>query len=197
MTDFHNHFTDRDSILCPSDLLPQYYTREKWESIKKLKPAHLGEAGLDRRFPDLEEQKKKLLEILEFAKENRLLVTLHCVRCTGAMLEILKAVKPNEKSVIWHGFTGSAETASELYRLSVIVSIGPRLPRERIREVAESNPYFVFETDYEGNSEEEHKKIITDVYNSASEELGLTVDRLEELSCDTAKAFKTAASARS
>lgn len=194
MFDFHNHFTASSSLLCPPNLLPQYYTQTAWEEIKKKKPHHIGEAGLDKRFIELvplSEQKRRLTEILEFAKDNNLCVTLHCVQCTSHMLEILFAVKPVEKTVIWHGFTGSKETAAQLYRMGIIISIGPRLSEERIKELVSANHLFVLETDYEGSDYSEHEQLIKDVYNRTSEALGISADKLEEMCLETAAAFTT------
>ncbi len=192
MFDFHNHFTDRSSILCPAFLLPQYFTEERWEQLKIEKPKHMGEAGLDKRFINLmplSEQKRILTEVLGFAKENGLCTTLHSVHTTSHTLEILSSVKPREKTVIWHGFTGSAETASLLYKLGVIISIGPRVPEEKISSLVKANPLFVLETDYDGENLEEHEQIITDVYNKTSRALGIRVNKLEEICLETAAAF--------
>lgn len=193
MTDFHNHFTSTSSILCTSSLLPQYYTEEIWEEMKREKPHHLGEAGLDKRYVSLvplEEQKRRLTDILTFAKNNGLCVTLHSVRTTSHTLEVLSRVQPFERTVIWHGFTGSCETASILYKMGVIISIGPRVPEEKIKTLVQANPLFVLETDYDGNSYSEHEQLIKEVYNRASKALGITEERLEEMCLETAAAFK-------
>ncbi|MCR5761126.1 MAG: TatD family hydrolase [Sphaerochaetaceae bacterium] len=194
MFDFHNHFTDKSAILCPADLLPKYYTEQRWEELKRLMPKHLGEAGLDKRFfntVSLEEQKRRLTEILVFAKENSLCVTLHCVQCTSHMLEVLSSVKPRFGTVIWHGFTGSAETAAILYKMGVIISVGPRLSPDKIKEVLSANSLFVVETDYEGSSEIEHKQRLEDVYNKVAAALGKSVSEIEEMCFETAAAFTT------
>ena len=183
MFDAHCHFQAENAIVCSAQLLPQYINHPF-----DLALAGVSEAGLDARFTDrvpMERQIETLESILEYAKQHRIPVTLHCVRATGAMLRILNKVRPEKGYCMWHGFTGSVETAKELGRLGVIVSIGPRFKGN-----AADLDYFVIETDYEGNSAEEHEEILTGLYRKCSGELGISMERLEEICNERAAAFK-------
>ena len=171
LTDFHSHIASEFSIVCTDTpnvpnagkalmscigLLPDKWTEDLesllYKRLSEDKDLHMGEIGLDRRFQDkipMEKQLQILKREMLFAIENNRSITLHCVRATGPMTELLSQLKFRPFSVLWHGFTGSEETAKQLYRLGVIVSLGPRMSTdaERIRKIFSANPMTVLETD--------------------------------------------------
>ena len=136
------------------------------------------EISIDRRFPDLETQTSLALKELTEAKISGTNSTLHCVQATQLMMNVLKTVKPLHKTVLWHSFNGSPETAKELYRLGVIVSISPKCTKD-IRAIFEANPLFTLETDYTGSDVREHKKILENHYKKVRDILEIPADELE------------------
>ena len=183
MFDAHCHFNSEDSIVCSAQLLPQYINYPFDMAL-----AGISEVGLDSRFTQrvsMQKQIETLNSILVHAKENRIPVSLHCVRATGTMINLLQKIQPEKGYCLWHGFTGSVETARQLEKLGVLVSIGPRFKGS----VADLN-YFVIETDYEGTSASEHESILKGLYQKCSEELGMSVEKLEEVCNERAAAFK-------
>ena len=171
-------------------LLPDRYTASKqarlFSNLTAGKHIHLGEVGLDKRFSDLllmQKQADILRSELEFAIQNNKLITLHCVRATGLMLEILDdlyrdglTIRPF--SIIWHGFTGSPETARQLAKNNIILSIGPRFAGS-ISDIHRANPATVPETDYEGTDAQEHGRILESQYRRFETELDLSADEVE------------------
>jgi len=183
MFDAHCHFKSENSIVCSAELLPQYINYPFDLSL-----AGISEVGLDARFTDrvsMEKQIGTLYGILEYAKKNSIPVSLHCVRATGAMVQILQKIRPEKGYCLWHGFTGSAETAAQLEKLGVLVSVGPRY-KGSVKDLG----YFVIETDYEGDSAEEHERILSGLYTKYAGELGISVEKLEEICNERATAFK-------
>lgn len=197
LLDFHSHFASEYSIFCtdspdliPDDsekkslmrcigLLPEKWTAEReqllFDRLSSDADLHMGEVGLDRRFQDMlpmEQQEQILDRELSFAIENDRSVSLHCVRATGPMLDLLSKHHFRPFSIMWHGFSGSAETAASLYRLGVIISIGPRFlgrtgnadSKTKIEKILSANPMTVLETDYTGNDEREHLEILEELY---------------------------------
>ena len=185
LIDFHSHFCNADSIVCNADasepsrkpallkcagLLPDQWSPERQNQLLSLlnsdESLQLGEVGLDRRFEGLlplDRQINVLRQELEFATEKGRSVSLHCVHATKPMLDLLGKLSFRSYSILWHGFSGSVETAAQLARLKVIISVGPRFKGE-ISELIKSNHYTVPETDYEGSDEDEHRKILQNQY---------------------------------
>ena len=185
LIDFHSHFASSNSIICNADasepaqstalltcagLLPQLWTHERQQQLFGLLDTRadlqMGEIGLDRRFESIlhmERQIAILKEELAFAITRNRCVSLHCVRATKPMLDILSDLDFRPYSILWHGFTGSPETAAELKKLRVILSIGPRFSGN-INQLLDANPYIVPETDYEGSDDTEHQEILRNQY---------------------------------
>lgn len=197
LLDFHSHLASEYSIFCtdspdliPDDsekkslmrcigLLPEKWTAERekllYDRLSSEEDLHMGEVGLDSRFQDMlpmEQQEQILDRELSFAIENGRSVSLHCVRATGPMLDLLSKHHFRPFSIMWHGFSGSAETAASLYRLGVIISIGPRFlgrtgnadSKTKTEKILSANPMTVLETDYTGNDEREHLEILEELY---------------------------------
>lgn len=184
MFDAHCHSDSPDSIVCSASLLPQNI-----ELPVDYTQVGISEIGLDRRFVSrvpMEEQVRLLSALLEYAKEHSIPVSLHCVHATQLMVNVLKAVRPSAGYCLWHGFTGSAETASLLNQLGVLVSLGPRF-----KGLCTSVGEFVVETDYEGNSEEERLSVLSGLYEKFASQLGISAGQLEEKCHERARAFTT------
>lgn len=195
LTDFHSHIASEFSIVCTDTpdvpkaekalmncvgLLPDKWTEELesllYKRLSEDKTLHMGEVGLDKRFEDrvpMEKQLQILKREMLFATENNRSITLHCVRATGPMTELLSQLKFRPFSVLWHGFTGSAETAKQLYQLGVIVSLGPRMSTdaEKIRKIFSANPMTVLETDLSKHSGGVQQVVLTEHYQRVEDAL--------------------------
>ncbi len=110
----------------------------------------VGEIGLDGVLDvDLSLQEKAFRAQLEIARELSLPVLIHCRKKTVDVLEVLKR---SEVSGIWHGFSGSLETARRITDLGFLLGIGPVLLRDNARKLPEvvghlPAEYLVLETD--------------------------------------------------
>lgn len=195
LTDFHSHIASEFSIVCTDTpdvpkaekalmncvgLLPDKWTEELesllYKRLSEDKTLHMGEVGLDKRFEDrvpMEKQLQILKREMLFATENNRSITLHCVRATGPMTELLSQLKFRPFSLLWHGFTGSAETAKQLYQLGVIVSLGPRISTdaEKIRKIFSANPMTVLETDLSQHSGGVQQVVLTEHYQRVEDAL--------------------------
>lgn len=166
MRDFHCHFKTEDAYFCKF------------------------EYSLDKRTINeepLDEQVEKLKMQLSEAVSNKLPVSLHCVRCTQLMIETLGLFHFEKGQVLWHNYTGSVETAAVLYKMGIIISIGPRF-KGSIQDTYKANPLLVVETDYVGDNEEEHKKLLEDMYAKVSKALNISQEELEK-KCNEVGAF--------
>ena len=176
---------EKTALMHFQGLLPDRYTAAKqarlFSNLTASKHIHLGEVGLDKRFSDLLPMQKQadiLRSGLEFAVRNTKAVSLHCVRATGLMLEILEELTFRPFSVIWHGYSGSPETARQLAKMNIILSIGPRF-KGSLSDIFKANPVIVPETDYEGTDAQEHGKLLESQYRRFETELNLSADEVE------------------
>lgn len=199
-TDFHSHFlspnavyctaqpmslTPQESLLYCQGLLPQFWTKEKQEELLtnlKTSKLHLGEVGLDKRYQqvlDLKEQEENLLTMLQYAKTADKIVTIHSVQATELTINLLKLVNLKPWKTIWHGFTGSKETAQILFKMGIFVSIGLRY-RGNLKELSNVHPNFVLESDYEGYDQTQYNCILQAHYQKCAEQLEWTTEKLKE-----------------
>lgn len=177
MWDFHNHYTDINAFKYTDELLPQ-----NMSIPYDIYLVRRSEVGLDKRFHSkisIDTQVQELKKILNYAKINQIPVSLHCVKATSLMVECLQTVKMQPKKVVWHGFNGSKETASILYKLGIILSIGPKYTTN-LKEIYDKNPLLVLESDYTGTNQQEYLAILTEHFTRCSSELGIEIKDLEK-----------------
>jgi Tat protein secretion system quality control protein TatD with DNase activity len=199
--DFHSHFLSPNAIYCTATpeainpkpkallycqgLLPQYWKYQHLTMLlKNLQSSNvqLGEVGLDKRFQSfisLQKQEENLLTLLQYAKDKGKIVTLHSVQATERTIKILKTVKLEPWKTIWHGFTGSKETAQDLFRQGIIISVGLK-GAGKLGELSKVHSRFVLETDYEGADQTQYNALLEAHYQSCARELGWTVEDLKE-----------------
>ena len=137
---------------CPyraAGLLPG--RKPDWDALENALKAGciLGEVGLDKRFPDLDEQRNVLLKALEIGKG--LPVVLHTVRAWQDMLEI---ISNHPGRYMLHGWTGSYEMAKRFLDKGCLISLGPRAERVRDFNRLLTLP-FVTETDLPSGEEQQ------------------------------------------
>ena len=213
LVDFHSHFPSPNAMVCTAfpleshalqkdaqplmrfeGLLPQYWSIERWEVLKTclLEPGiHLGEVGLDRRFTgdvSLDQQFENLITMLQYARSLHKKVTIHSVQATELTIRAIKEASLPSFSVLWHGFTGSKETARQLYDSGVLIGIGPRFHGD-LPAITTANPSWVLETDYEGTDENQYNEILSSCYVSAAKRLGMVLDEVKEHCYGQAQAF--------
>lgn len=192
MFDAHAHLgsSDINSIICSSNiteyneiikckgsigLLPQYLVdKEVFFHVLKENELNIGEVGLDKRYDNMDEQIEFLTECLKLNQERGSLLTLHCVKADGILLKLLR--KYPQKRFIYHGFTGSYETAKEITKLGGIISLGLTSTKCKDFEKLLTLP-FLLESDRAKGIEQE--KVLSYVYNTVRERLNLSLKELE------------------
>ena len=112
---------------------------------------HIGEIGLDRRFPDMKEQEYVFRRALSVAIEHDRMAIIHVVRAYGPLYDILTDMAVRRFLV--HGYTGSVEMAERLIGQGGIISLSPRAERTKDFKELLTLP-FVTETDMPTGSEQ-------------------------------------------
>lgn len=94
--------------------------------IKEPQVVAIGEIGLDGYLeqPTAEIQEQALRGQLRLARQTGLPVLLHCRKATGRLLEILRQEQAGNCGGIWHGFSGSQETAQAAIELNFAIAFG-------------------------------------------------------------------------
>jgi TatD DNase family protein len=96
----------------------------------------VGEIGLDGLLDvDPLLQERVFRRQLEIALNAGLPVLIHCRRQTPAVLRILAEVDIRRVGGIWHGFSGSLETAQQIVDLGMLIGVGPVLLRDNARKL--------------------------------------------------------------
>lgn len=100
---------------------------EKLASEKKA--VAIGEIGLEYHYSKetAEIQKKRFFEQIELAKAVGLPFQVHDRDADGDCLEILKSVRMGDRRGMMHCFSGSKETAREILKLGMKISVGGTL----------------------------------------------------------------------
>ncbi len=100
---------------------------EKLASEKKA--VAIGEIGLEYHYSKetAEIQKKRFFEQIELAKAVGLPFQVHDRDADGDCLKILKSVKMGDRRGMMHCFSGSKETAREILKLGMKISVGGTL----------------------------------------------------------------------
>ncbi len=96
----------------------------------------IGEIGLDALLDvDLVVQTRAFCAQLEIALAAELPVLIHCRKKSAEVLQILKESGIRKVGGIWHGFSGSLETAQQIVDLGMMLGVGPVLLRENARKL--------------------------------------------------------------
>ena len=86
----------------------------------------VGECGIDRlRGPQEALQRSAFIPQLEIAETVGKPVIIHCVRATDAILALRRSMRPKVDWIL-HGFRGKPETARQLARAGIFISLGER-----------------------------------------------------------------------
>ncbi len=196
MFDSHAHLGNSDipSLLCSSEpaeydkiiarggsigLLPQYLEPQSvrlfFKTLEDHKEIDIGEVGLDKRFDNTAEQIQFFKECLIFNQERKSLLSIHAVRSDGLLLKILKEYP--QKRFIYHGFTGSYETAREIIKRGGIISLGLTSLKSKDLLKLLTLP-FLLESDRAMGDEQE--KVLKYVYDTVADTLSISMSELED-----------------
>ncbi|MFN3699189.1 MAG: TatD family hydrolase [Dictyoglomus sp.] len=99
-----------------------------WRKLINSKTIGIGEIGLDyyKLYSPKESQKKVFSEFIQFAKEVKLPIIIHCREAWKDLLDIMRAEKAWEVGGIMHSYSGSYETARALSNWNFLFSFsGP------------------------------------------------------------------------
>jgi TatD DNase family protein len=96
----------------------------------------IGEIGLDGMLEVSQQvQETAFRAQLKIAIEVGLPVLIHCRRQTAAVLKLLRQTEVRRVGGIWHGFSGSLETAEQAIALGLLIGVGPVLLRDNARKL--------------------------------------------------------------
>jgi len=145
----------------------------------------IGEIGLDKSIDAPMDAQMRIFERqVEIAEFADLPVILHVVRAFNEMVEFMKAHNPSVSMII-HGYNGSREMAEELVKAGFLISFGEAIARDhsKIVESLLSVPVekLFLETD-EGDLD------IREIYHTAAELTGISMDQLRIRIVENAKA---------
>ena len=154
---------------------------QKWEELIKSRANKkeiyaIGECGLDRvheNIADIEDQKYVLMKHFELANKLEVPVILHSVRTYSDVLEILKKIK-FQYPILLHAYGGNEHEMHELLKYPVYFSYGARLFKTDKMLKITSLDRLLLETG------DQLEFSINDIYQKASESLGIDPAVLEE-----------------
>jgi len=117
----------------------------------------VGEVGLDKRFGNLEDQQRFLLAALDLAFTLQRSITVHVVQAEALFLSCLQQAGNRLPPILWHGFTGSVETARTAAEKGCILSLAPGIEHTRLAKRIEELALlpFAIETDYENDAKQD------------------------------------------
>lgn len=128
--------------VCPAyGLHPLYIAERSSEWLDKLRErlqsgvASVGETGLDHGMDPATypAQEEVFLSQLRLARELDRPLTVHCRQAWGRMLELLEREKPPAR-LLFHSFSGSAETVAALLRYPAWFSFSGAITRPKARK---------------------------------------------------------------
>jgi TatD DNase family protein len=106
------------------DFEKQLYVMEAW--LDKRPFAAVGEIGLDLYWDKtfFEHQKEALKIQIDWAKRKGLPIILHCRESIDETIEIVKGMKDDPLTGIFHCFTGDLEQAKQIIDMGFLLGIG-------------------------------------------------------------------------
>lgn len=124
------------------------------DQLKSPAAVAVGEIGLDALIetPTMEVQERAFRDQIRIARNLNLPIVIHCRRATGRLLQILKEEQAETVGGIFHGFSGSYETAMEGIRVGFAIGFGGPLTYPNARRTPEvlhrlPQEWIVLETD--------------------------------------------------
>lgn len=94
------------------------------EQLKNPQIIAIGECGIDHLANiKIEEQTRIFEQMISLSEESCKPLIIHNVRATGEIMQLFKKHQPAQTWII-HGFRGNIQTAQQLQRLGIWLSIG-------------------------------------------------------------------------
>lgn len=158
------------------------FSLEHLRTVLERDPAgYIAEVGDEPFFP-LEQQMQQLTAVLALARELQRVVVIHHRGSIVKVAETLFAFS-RDVPIIIHQYSGSVETAGELHRKGIRVSLSPALRLKNMglsHRLKELNVPFLLETDYTGTDEAAYLDILTEHYRWVSAETKIPLPALVE-----------------
>lgn len=97
------------------------------EQLNNPRIVAIGECGIDHLAHNakLDEQIRVFEQMILLSEEIQKPLIVHNVRATGEIMQLFKKYRPKQTWII-HGFRGNIQTAQQLQRLGIWLSLGPR-----------------------------------------------------------------------
>ncbi|MDC7247089.1 MAG: TatD family hydrolase [Sphaerochaetaceae bacterium] len=153
---------------------------------------YIGEIGIDRRFENIERQTEFTYVLLEIAIAHLRPVAFHFNTDIPTVLNICRSAK-NKIPMIFHNYTGSVESAKELYASGIFISIGPRLWKKETKlgkRIDELSIPVLLETDYTGDDEKEYLRLLEEHYRWFARRTGASFDSIVEKQHELSSLFQ-------
>ena len=115
---------------------------------------HIGEIGLDKRYPDIDKQIFLFSRALMIAKKYNRFVSIHIVGYQELAYDLIKESQVD--NFLIHGYTGSKEMAERFSSSGGLISINEKAKKTKNFESLLSLP-FITETDMPMSAEENKK----------------------------------------
>ncbi len=187
MNEWSSYGTDRASmhgyghLPSQSDQSPLFSLDHLKSALAADPLAYIGEVGDEPMFP-FEQQMAQLKKILEIARELSRPAVIHHRGSISPVVPLLTSFS-SDIPIIIHQYSGSVETARELYSKGIYISISPAVREKQMklaRRIGELDIPFLIETDYTGNDEETYLSILTHHYEWISRETSVPLLTLVE-----------------
>lgn len=132
----------------------------------------IGESGLDiLRGADISLQRKLFIKQIHLSESTYRPLIIHCVKAFNDLIEIHKSTRAKQPWIL-HGYRNKNEQAKQLIQNGIQLSFGPRF-NEASMQVAWQERKMWLETD-------DSSSTIEEVYEKASECLGVSVDEIKK-----------------
>lgn len=147
----------------------------KCSNLKSSNFLAIGECGLDRvNGNDLESQKNVFIKHINLSEQYKKPLIIHCVRAYPDIIEIKKETRAKSPWIV-HGFQGNEQSAMQLLKHDIYISLGDVLFKDEnkasaLLRIIPSDKLFL-ETDVS-------ERNIIDVYEKASLLSGVEMNKL-------------------
>lgn len=144
--------------------------------LRKREDLAVGEVGLDKRFADKEDQIRNLSRAQTLARTLGRPLTLHVVGYDGLALKLIDPRVPT----LWHGFTGSVESAREIVRKHGVLSLGPRCEHTRLWKNLEALRDMPFAVESDATTTQDYARLLELWYQRLASRLDWSIAKLED-----------------
>ena len=165
----------------PDDPSPLFSLEHLKAALESDPAGHIAEIGDEPFFP-FEQQMQQLTAVLTLARELQRVVVIHH---RGSIAKVMKPLSAFscDVPIIIHQYSGSVETARELHRKGIRISLSPALRTRNMKlshRLKELDVPFLLETDYTGTDEIAYLDILTEHYRWVSTETKIPLPALVE-----------------